>query len=183
MKFFSRQNLRCNTKAFPFAGGQIITVTHARYPGVVLSANGILEGSPKNRIQMSHASLSILLIFPGVDPSYAKMVYRTFIKSKMDYTTFLCPSSADAMHAFDCLLQRFFKSCVGIRVRQSQILRLLLMVNIDTLGILRRTLANAFAGRLLSILDDDHATVRQKLQENKTQITLNSSEAFQRAVP
>ena len=38
------------------------------------------------------------------------------------------------------------------------------MFNIDTLGIRRRMLANAFVGRLMSILDDDHATVRQKLQ-------------------
>ena len=37
--------------------------------------------------------------------------------------------------------------------------------------------------RLMSILDDDHATVRQKLQAKKTQIALNSSEAFQRIVP
>ena len=41
---------------------------------------------------------------------------------------------------------------------------------------------SAFAGRLMSILDDDHATVRQKLQAKKTQIALNSSEAFQRIV-
>ena len=32
----------------------------------------------------------------------------------------------------------------------------------------------------MSILDDDHATVRQKLQAKKTQIGLNSSETFQR---
>ena len=80
-------------------------------------------------------------------------------------------------------LQRFFQLCLGIRVRQSQIPRLLLMFNIDTLGIRRRTLANAFAGRIMSILDDDHATVLQKLQAKKTQIALNSSEAFQRIVP
>ena len=52
----------------------------------------------------------------------------------------------------------------------------------DTFGIRRRTLANAFAGRLMSILDDDHATVRQKLQAKKTRIALNPSEAFQRIV-
>ena len=57
------------------------------------------------------------------------------------------------------------------------------MFNIDTLGIHRRMLANAFAGRLRSILDDDHATVRQKFLAKKTQIALNSSESFQRIVP
>ena len=57
------------------------------------------------------------------------------------------------------------------------------MFNIDTLGIRRRTLANAFAGKLMSTLGDDNATVRQKLQAKKTQIALNSSEAFQRIVP
>ena len=35
----------------------------------------------------------------------------------------------------------------------------------------------------MSILDDDHATVRQKLQAKKIQIALNSSETFQRIVP
>ena len=35
----------------------------------------------------------------------------------------------------------------------------------------------------MSILDDDHATVRQKLQAKKAQIALNPSEAFQRIVP
>ena len=97
-------------------GGQITTVTQARYLQVVLSANGILECSLKNRIQMSHTLLSTLrnakLIFPWVDPSYAKMVYRTLIESKMDYATFLCPSSADALLAFDCPLQRFFQCCL-----------------------------------------------------------------------
>ena len=155
-------------KAFPFARGQITTVTQARYLGVVLSANGILECSHKNRIQMSHASLSTLrnakLIIPGVGPSYAKMVYRTLTESKMDYATFLCPSSTDALHAFDCLLQRFFHCCLGIRGRQSQIPHFLLMFNIDSLDIRRRTLANAFARSLMSTLGDDNATARQKLQ-------------------
>ena len=154
---------------------------------MVLSANGILECSLQNRIQMSHASLSTLrnteLNFPGADPSYTKMVYRTFIERKVDYATFLCPSGADALHAFDCLLQRLFQCCLGIRVRQSQIPRLLLVFKNHTLGIRRRALANAFAARLMSILDDDHATVRQKLQAKKTQIALNSSEAFRRIVP
>ena len=67
-------------------------------------------------------------------------------------------------------------------MRQSQIPRLVLMFNIDTLGIRRRTLANAFVGRLMSILNDDHATKRQKLQAKKPQIVLNTSEAFQRIV-
>ena len=111
------------------------------------------------------------------------MVYRTLIESKMDYASFLCPSSADGLHAFDCLPQRFFQCCLGIRMRQSQIPRLLLMFNLDTLGIRRGMLANAFVGRLMSIMDNDHANMRQKLQANKTQMALNSSEAFQRIVP
>ena len=162
------------------------SVTQARYLGVVLSANRILECNLKNR-QMSHASLRALrnakLIYPSVDPSYAKMVYRTLIESKMDYATFLCPSITDALHAFDCLLQRYVQCCLGIRVRQSQIPLLPLVFNIDSLGIRRRTLANAFARRLMSTLDDDNETARQKLQAKKTQIALNASEAFQRIVP
>ena len=164
-----------------------LTVTQARYLEVVLSANGILECSLKNRMQMSHASLSTLrnakLIFPGVDPTYAKMVYRTLIESRIYYATFLCPSSADSLHAFDCLLQRFFQCCLGIRVRQLQIPRLLLMFNIDSLGFRQRTLGNDFAGRLMRTLDDDNTTARQTLQAKKTRIALNSSEAFQRIVP
>ena len=172
-------------KAFPFAGGQITTVTEARYLGVVLPANRILECSFKNRIQEQHASLSTLrsamLIFPEVPPSYAKMMYRTLVE--VDYAIFLCPSGADAFQVYDCLLQRFVIFRVVIRVRQSQIPRLLVMFNFDALRIRWRTFANAFAGRLMSILDDDPATVRQKLQAKKTQIALNSSEAFQRIVP
>ena len=65
---------------------------------------------------MSHASLSTLrnakLTLPGVGPGYARIVYRALIESKMDYATFLCPSSAEAQHAFDCLLQRFFQCCM-----------------------------------------------------------------------
>ena len=64
------------------------------------------------------------------------------------------------LHAFDCLLQSSFQCCPGKSVWQSQIPRLLLMFNIDTLGIRRRTFANAFAGRPMSVLDDDHATER-----------------------
>ena len=100
----------------------------------------------------------------------------------MDYATFLCPSSADALRAFECVLQRFFQCCLGIRERQSRIPRLLLMFKIDTLGIRQRTTASAFVGRLMSILDDDHATEQQKLQAKKTQIALNTAEAFQRIV-
>ena len=124
---------------------------------------------------LSYYSLGLITVTKdGVSHTYRK---------KMDYAPFLCPSSAHALHAFDCLLQRFFQYCLGIRVRKSQIPRLLLIFNIDTLVIRRRTLAKAFAGRLMSILDDDHATVRQKLQAKKTQIALNSSEAFQWIVP
>ena len=101
----------------------------------------------------------------------------------MDYASFLCPSSADSLHAFDCLLQRFFQFCLGITVRQSQLPHLLLFFDMGTLGICGRTLANAFVGRLMSILDDDHATERQKLQPKKTQIALNASEAFHQIVP
>ena len=96
-------------------------------------------------------------------------------ESKMDYARFLYPSSADALHAFDCLPQRFFQCCLGIRGRQSQILRLRLMFNIDTLRIRQRTLAHAFVGRLMSILNDDHATERQKLQAKKNQLAYNCS--------
>ena len=56
-----------------------------------------------------------------------------------------------------------------------------LMFNIDTLGIRRGTWANAFVERLMSILDDNHATVQQKLHAKKTQAVF--SQAFQRIVP
>ena len=53
---------------------------------------------------------------------------------------------------------------------------LLLMFNIDTLGIRRKTLANAFARNLMSTLYHDNATVRKKLQKENTQIALNFSD-------
>ena len=61
-----------------------------------------------------------MLTFPGVDPSYARVVYRILMESKMDDVTFFCPSRAHSMHAFDCMPQRFFECCLGIRVPQSQ---------------------------------------------------------------
>ena len=106
---------------------------------------------------------------------YANMVYQTLIESKMYYATFLCQSCADALHAFDCLLQRFFQCCLGIGERHFQIPRLLPMFNIDTLGIRRGTLANAFVGRFIGILDEDHATEWQKLHAKTAQTDLNTS--------
>ena len=132
-------------------GPQLVAQAHCLR--LVLSANGIMECSLKNRIQMSHASLGTLrnakLIFPRADPSYAKMVYRTFRNKSA--------AIADP--------------------------HLLLMFNIDTLGLRRRTLADDFVTRLMSIVGDDNATERKKLQAKKTQIALNSPEAFQRIVP
>ena len=153
-EFLLPSELALQYKAFPFPGGQITTVTQARYFGVVFSANGILKCSFKNRIQMQHASLSTLrsakLIFPRVAPSYARMVYRELLE--VDYAIFLCPSGADAFQVHDCLLQRFFIFCLLIRVRQSQIRRLLVMFNFDALRIRWRTFVHAFAGRPISIL-------------------------------
>ena len=77
-------------KAFPFAGGQITTVSQARYLGVVLSPNGILECRLKNRIQMPHASLSTMrnakLILPGVDPTCAKIFFFCLHKDGVSHT-------------------------------------------------------------------------------------------------
>ena len=57
------------------------------------------------------------------------------------------------------------------------------MFNIDTLGIRWRTVANDFVGKLTSLLDDNHTTERQMLQEKKTQTALNISEVLWRIVP
>ena len=120
--------------------------------------------SMKERVQMAHATLSTLqnakLLFPGVDLYYMKMVYRTLIQSKMDYASFLCPCSTVAYHASQSLLQRLFQCCIGMRVSKSQIPRLLMMFNLETLSDRRRRLANAFASRLCNIQEDDTATER-----------------------
>ena len=93
------------------------------------------------------------------------------------------PSSADALHTFECLRQRIFQWYLRIIVQQSQTSRLLLMFNIDTLVICRRTSANAFVLRLTSILNEYHATERQKLQAKKIQMALNTSGAFHFVLP
>ena len=70
----------------PFACGCIKSVTKARNLGVITSTDGTLECNIRNRIQMAHASLSILqnarLPLPGVDPGYARMVYLNLIQNK-----------------------------------------------------------------------------------------------------
>ena len=58
-------------KHFPFAGGTIETVTEAQYFGVIISTNGIMSQSMKERIQMAHATPTTLqnakLLFAGID--------------------------------------------------------------------------------------------------------------------
>lgn len=79
----------------------------------------------KERKYMVHATLPTLqnakLLFAGVDIYYMKMVYRTLIQRKMDYASFLCPSSTESYHAFESLLQRLFQCCIGLTVQKSQI--------------------------------------------------------------
>ena len=166
-------------KLFLFPGGEIETVTEAGYPGVLTSAIGIMRQSMRERIQMAHATLTTLqsgrLLFAGVDLYYMKMVYRTLIQSKMDYAAFLYPCSTVSYHAFVSLLQRLLQCCIGMRVKTSQIPRLLMSFNLETLGNRRRLLTNAFASRLCNIQDDDTATDWRKLQARNTQKALETS--------
>ena len=100
-----------------------MTVAEAPYPTAELSANGMLECSLKNRIQMSHASFSTLrnakLIFPGVDRGYAGMCIL--------------------------LLQKNLPMLPWSWMRVISAPRVVLMFHIDTLGIRRRTFANNFS--------------------------------------
>ena len=65
---------------------------------------------------------------------------------------------------------------------KSQIPRLLMMFNLQTLGDRRRMFANAFASRLCNIQEDDTATERQKVQARNTQKALETSISFRRLV-
>ena len=111
-----------------------------------------------------------------------KMVYRTLIQSKMVYASFLCPFSTVSYHAFESLLQRLFQCCIGMRVKNSKIPRLLILFNLETLADRRRMMTNAFASRLCNIQDDDTATDRQKLQARNTQKALETPISFRRIV-
>ena len=134
---------------------------------------------------MAHATLTTLQnakrLFAGVDLYYMKMVYRTLVQSKMDYASFLCPCCTVAYHASQSLLERVFQCCIGMRVSKSQIPRLLMMFNLETLGDRRRMSANAFASRLCN-KDDDTATERQKVHARNTRKALETSISFQRLV-
>ena len=131
-----------------------------------------MSQSMTERVEMAHATLTTLqnakLLFAGVDLYYMKMVYRTLIQSKMDYASFLCPCSTVAYHTSQGLLQKIFQCCIGMRVSKSQIPRLLMMFNLETLDERRRMSANAFASRLCNIQDDDTATERPKVQVRNT---------------
>ena len=96
---------------------------------------------------MAHAALTTLqnakLLFAGADLYYMKILYRTLIQSKMDYASFLRPCSSLSYHASQSLLQRLFQCCIGMRFSKSQISRLLVMFNLETIGDRRRIMANA----------------------------------------
>ena len=173
-------------KHVPIPGGEIKTVIEARYLGVLMSANGIMRQSIRERIQMAHATLTTLqsakLLFSGDDFYYIKMVYRTLIQSKLDYVSFLCPCSTVSYHAFESHLQRLFQSCIGMRVKKPEIPRVLMMFNLETLGDGRRVMANAFASRLCNIQNDDTAADRQKLHARNTQKAFETSISFRRIV-
>ena len=135
---------------------------------------------------MAHATLTTLqdakLLFAGVDLHYMKMAYRALIQSKMDYASFLCPCSTVSYHASHSLLQRLFQRCIGMRVSKSQIPRLLIMFNLETLGDRRRMMANVFASRFCKVQDNDTATDRLKVQARNTQKALETSISSRRLV-
>ena len=69
-----------------------------------------------------------------------------------------------------------------MRVNKSQIPRLLMMFNLETLRDRCRMMANTFASRLCIIQDGDTATDRQKVQARNKQKSLDTSISFHRLV-
>ena len=88
-----------------------------------------------------------------------------------------------SLHDRECMLQRFFQFCLGIRVLLLHIPSLPLTLTIRILSIRRRMLASAFPGRLLNIQGDDWATRRQNFRAGKNQMALNASELFRLIAP
>ena len=91
-------------------------------------------------------------------------------------------SCTELYRASQRLLQKIFQCCNGMRVGNSQIPKLLMMFNPETLGDFRRMMANAFASRLRNMRDDDTATDRQKVQARNTRKALETSISFRRLV-
>ena len=138
-------------KSLPFAGGEIETVTKAKYLGVIISSGSTLKEILK-RIEAAHTTMTSLLrgkmLFPGIDAAFATMLLRSLSHSNIDYTCFLFPCAGAGQNAFDASLRRFFGCALGIRARTSQLTRLIAMFNLDSSGARRRMLANNIKRRL-----------------------------------
>ena len=145
--------------SFAFAGGKIDTLTKARYLGVTISTTEVLEESAIKRIQNAHMTWTQLkeanVVYCGMDGKYALMVFRSLLQSGIDYACFLSPWGQKATEAYNSLMLRFFGNVLGMRVRVSQLPRLLAIFDRDSIGHRRRAMATRFCIRMKEQCGDE----------------------------
>ena len=159
--------------SFAFAGGKIDTVTNARYLGVTITTTEILEESAIKRIQNAHMTWTQLkaakVLYCGMDAKYALMVFRSLLQSGIDYACFLSPWGQKTTEAYNSLMLRFFGNVLGMRVRVSQLPRILAIFDLDSIGLRRPAIANRLATRMKEqCKDESDGEQRARMQAMNT---------------
>ena len=88
------------------------------------------------------------VVYCGMDATYALMVFRSLIQTGIDYACFLSPWGKKATEAYNSFMLHFFGNVLGMRVRVSQLPRLLPIFDLDSIGLRRRAIANRFCIRM-----------------------------------
>ena len=90
-----------------------------------------------------------------MDPKYACVIFRSLGQSVIDCGWYLIPWGSNETNAFKRLMLRFVGNALGMRVRLTQIPRLLAMFDIDSIGFRRRALTNRFCRRMINQSKDE----------------------------
>ena len=118
-----------------FAESQIYSVSTARYFGINLTSKGISTTSWIQRTTSADLSLRNLsaakLIFPGVEPGYARTVFQIFVESIPDYTCFATPLDPAVTATIERVYARFFSMTLGIKVKSKHCNALKLLFRMD----------------------------------------------------
>lgn len=85
---------RASRFPFPFWGGAKGTLTRAKYLGLIISAKAILEECLAKRIQAVRDTITSLVhrkfLFPGIDDTFALMLFLPVLQRNIDYACVLC---------------------------------------------------------------------------------------------
>ena len=113
-------------------------MTKVKYLGLIICAESTQEEGLTKRIETAHATITSLvrrkMLFPGVNATFATMLFFLLSQSNFEYACLLCPGEEAGQNAFNALLRRFFGWAFVIHMRTSQLPRLIAMFNLNTLG-------------------------------------------------